>query len=92
MLLILLLLLLLLVLHDGEAARCWVHRHHHRLVLLAIGVVVEDAGVVVVKGDVHVQNHHRLVQLDEGLGLKVSDTFFGSLEGAFVAINFLDDL
>ena len=55
LLLLVLLILLLLLMHDGEAARCRVHGHHHGL---AIGVVVEDAGVVVVKGDVHVQDHH----------------------------------
>ena len=50
---------MLLLLHDGEAARRRVHGHHHGG-LLSIGVVevVKHAGIIVVEGDIDVQNHH----------------------------------
>lgn len=53
---------------------------------------VLDRGIVVLKGDVYVQNHHRLVELDEGFWHEVCDFLLLSLQRCFVPSDFLDDL
>lgn len=54
--------------------------------------IVEHARVVVIEGDVYMENDHWLVELDEGLGLKVFDALFRRKKHTLVAINLLDDL
>ena len=38
------------------------------------------------------EDHHRLVQLDEGLGNVVFDAFLGCVECILIPIDLLDDL
>ena len=71
-----------------------VTRGSKAIVVHDVGVVhdVEDAGVVVIKCDIDMQDDHRFVELDEWLRYKVSDALFAGLEGTLVAVDLLDDL